>query len=286
MRAVHTRYGCFVCPGEAKPSTARGSLGCTRKFGGHVAYPFRLHSIMQRPLLPKASFGDETPLFPGMDGMRHSTLLEMDQNSEAHPWKATGQLRLLWLLSDKLQGQPHTTAHHPRSPSGDVLSARISHGSSLGGSGAVRLCGTRLRHAMAGGAYGASQFPSLMFNETWQVPLRSARGERTPGPQASDNALTLPSPSTPRVCGIQHLDHLTAGWQGPNGTSIIPSVRARGWLTMHFYPWRGGGSGGMRVQGHSSLVTTRLRLFLCLQSPKGEEELKNITLTALSELRI
>lgn len=42
----------------------------------------------------------------------------------------------------------------------------------------------------------------------------------------------------------------------------------------------------MRVQGHSSLVTPRLRLFLCLQSPKGEEELKNITLTALSELRI
>lgn len=68
--------------------------------------------------------------------------------------------------------------------------------------------------------------------------------------------------------------------------SIVPSARARGWLTMHFFPWFGGGKGGMHVQGHSSLVTSRLRLFLCLQSPKGEEELKNITLTALSELRI
>lgn len=42
----------------------------------------------------------------------------------------------------------------------------------------------------------------------------------------------------------------------------------------------------MHTQGHSSLVTPSLRLFLSLQSPKGEEELENITLTVLSELRI
>lgn len=112
---------------------------------------------------------------------------------------------------------------------------------------------------------------------------QALQAKKAPWTTKPETASAVPSPSTLGACGIQCLDHLTAGWQGPSSASIIPFARARHWLAVHFYPSHGG---GLRAQGHSSLVTPRLRLFLSSPLPKGEEELKNITLTALEELRM
>jgi len=108
------------------------------------------------------------------------------------------------------------------------------------------------------------------------------QAEKAYGDTEPVTASAMPNPIMLEVVRVQHGDHLSAGWPGPSNASIILVCQARHWMLCTFTLR----VSEQRAQGCASLVTPRLRLFLSSPLPKGEEELKNITLTVLEELRI
>lgn len=162
------------------------------------------------------------------------------------------------------------TAHRPTAPRG---TRRVPTGPPS--------CGTRLAPRL-GGRIGRKPIaePDAQRDLTGLTEVSTPR--ESPGRPSWRQRLGSAGPG---ARGIQHLDHFSAAGRDPK-REHHPVCRSTALPPGALLPSQCGGGRAMHTQGRSSLVTPNLRLFLSLQSPKGEEELENITLTVLSELRI
>lgn len=240
-----------------------------RKFGGYVAYPVRLKSIVQRPLVPSAGCGDRAPLFPGMGSMRHSMpcLWKSPQNSQELPHKLqvshSNARRVFSSLPDAItHGWAAGAASHYTPSPVQPLKGHTEHLHP-----AWQLPGWQQSHpaaqhtALARCSWGEHTVQAncgAWRSMRLDMSCWGLHAEKEPEATKPVTAPQLcPTPAQPGHAGThsrlaetqRHEHHPICKSAGLAGAALLPLA------------W--GQEREMQTQGHSSFVIPKLRLFLC-----------------------